>query len=221
MKQDRGQQVPAPPAELSRKVTAWALLRRRWPLAAVLFALLASGSAMVGGGGTAALAEAIADPLSLLDDRSPGGRPDGALFSTKPDRKVVRDAVDAVLPTAREVAPPMSDSPAPGVAAGPIPVPVPVEVFPVEAMPETLALGPPSGRYIGGSAPGILLPIGGGPGSPPGSGPPGTGNPPDPDTPVIPAVPEPSTWALLILGFFMVGATLRAKAGRAALRGAS
>lgn len=181
---------------------------------------------MLGTGSTAALAEALEDPLSLLADRSPGGRPDGALFATKPDNKVVQDAVDSVLPLAREGAPSAADAPAPDANiadVGPDPLaPVQVEPIPAAAPPEVAIAGLPGGPFIGVGTPGFIIPIGGGPGSP-GATPPGSDpgcctstTPGDPETPVVPAVPEPSTWALLMLGFFMVGATLRAKAGRTA-----
>lgn len=199
--------------------------RRKWPLAAVLIVLLASGSAMLGNGSRVAFAKAaLDDPLTLLADRSPGGRPEGAMFASKPS-KAVRDAVDAVLPVARERTPPMAaelpvpDTGIPGV--GPDPLLVPVQAGPPEAQPappELAALVPPVGSFIGGPGnPGTLIPIGGGPGTPPGT-PPET--PTVPETPVVPAIPEPSTWALMILGFFMVGATLRAKTGAAAVHSA-
>jgi hypothetical protein len=198
-----------------------AFARRKWPLATVLIVLLASGSAMLGDSSRVAFAKAaLEDPLTLLADRSPGSRPEGAMFASK----AVRDAVNAVLPVSREHMPPMAaelpvpDTGIPGV--GPDPFLVPVQAGPPEAQPapEHAALVPPVGPFIGGPGnPGTLIPIGGGPGTPPGT-PPETPTVPEP--PVVPAIPEPSTWALMIMGFFMVGATLRAKTAATAVHSA-
>ena len=46
--------------------------------------------------------------------------------------------------------------------------------------------------------------------TPPGVSPPGT----PPGSPPVSAVPEPATWAMLIFGFFGLGARLRSAAGR-------
>ncbi|WP_083800398.1 PEPxxWA-CTERM sorting domain-containing protein [Erythrobacter sp. SD-21] len=82
-----------------------------------------------------------------------------------------------------------------------------------------LATAPPSLLIPGGFVPGFNTPPGGGvgftppggggtggtpPGNPPpGNPPPGGGNPP------VGAVPEPSTWALMILGFMFAGGAMR------------
>lgn len=199
---------------------------KRWPVAALLVALLASSSAIVGSGSTAALAEAVADPLSLIAGRSPGSRPEGALFATKPDRKVVREAVDAVMPTARLAQPPMEGSSLPettfaALDPGVVPLPVGAETFAAGPAPEVAVAGMPGGPIFDGPTAGLIIPIGGGTDSPSGGPTPDcctSDTPTDPDTPLVPAVPEPSTWAMLILGFFMVGATLRARATKAAIR---
>jgi hypothetical protein len=57
------------------------------------------------------------------------------------------------------------------------------------------------------------------------SNPVGPVNPVDPVTPVIPgdpgpvgAVPEPATWLTMIMGFFVMGAALRSRRGRASIK---
>ena len=87
--------------------------------------------------------------------------------------------------------------------------------------------GSPGAPFIGGSVPGgsfggspigAFVPIAAGPGPGPGAGgtpppppiPPGT-TPTDP-APVVPAIPEPSTWLLMILGIGWLGVMLRRRA---------
>lgn len=220
MNQIEGRQVPVPPSKSTTK-SAGAFVRRRWPLAAAFLVLLSSGSVMIGGESGAALAVALEDPLALLADRSPGARPEGALFSTKPG-KVVQDAVDSVLPLARASAPPAEDAPVSDgsirfLASDPL---APVEVGPPPAapVPEGPIPGSPGGSYSGGGTPGFIVPVG------PGSGPPpeccDPDPPVDPKPPVVPAVPEPSTWAMMLLGFFMLGSALRARPRKVAVQAA-
>ncbi|MBN9505577.1 MAG: hypothetical protein J0I69_06075, partial [Altererythrobacter sp.] len=96
--------------------------------------MLGTGTALIGTGGTAAVAKALQDPLSLLADRSPGSRAKGALFSTK-GPKVAGKPIERVLsgertrpPVAEEAAPeadlagPVAD-PLMTVAAAELPVP--------------------------------------------------------------------------------------------------
>ncbi len=92
--------------------------------------------------------------------------------------------------------------------------------------------GTPGGGTPGGGTPGGGIPGGGGPpdeGSPPNGGspiiPPDQGTPTIPGTPDTPpggdtpggpgtpppGIPEPATWALMMLGFFGVGAALRGR----------
>src|SRR5690606_15616858 len=123
---------------------------------------LGGGGVLLGGGGTpatAAIGEGIDDPLSLLDDRSPGARPDGAMFATK-GRRVVQDAVDSVLPRVRERNPELSGPGEPvDEVAMLVPDPVALLVPPVEVAPDApltpTGWGPPSG----GGTPGFLVPI--------------------------------------------------------------
>ena len=87
--------------------------------------------------------------------------------------------------------------------------------------------GTPGGGTPGGGTPGGGTPGGGPPIIPPDSGPPlfppdgmpPSGGPPEGPGPGGPemspaAIPEPSTWAMLLLGFFGVGAALRARKAR-------
>jgi hypothetical protein len=199
-------------------------------LGAALLTLLGGGGAMLGTGGTAAVAEVLKDPLSLLADRSPGSRPEGALYSVKRPKEKAAEPVEMVLSQER-VRPPLApedvapDSAFAAPIANPLVPPAPLDLLLPGDAPEAL-LGPSGGPIFGGGGtPGILIPIGDLPGGSPGSPPstnPGTpgcctpGTPTTPTVPTIPAVPEPATWAMLILGFFMVGGSLRASARRGA-----
>lgn len=162
---------------------------------------------------SAAIAEVFRDPLAVMQGRSPGLRGEGATFQTKPGKERLaalagrapvgpEGPVERVLPVVRErpadvVAPPTS-----------------------LAEPAVLPLG----------APGILEPQGV-PDDPPAPplppivypGPDGCCAPivpPDPNNPP-PAVPEPGTWMMMILGFGLVGSAIRRQAAvRRALIGA-
>ena len=151
-----------------------------------------AGGAMKGG-----LLAALADPLSLFAARSPGGRGAGALLSTKP----------GLLPEERVLSEVRDRDPGPGIAPGIDPV--------FGTAPDGLAPGgdPPAGDPGGGGGdpfggaspfaptfnPGQpeFLPFSQSPAGPSGPG------------PGIGAVPEPATWAMLILGFFAVSAAMR------------
>lgn len=169
----------------------------------------------------------LKDPLSLFAERSPGGRAEGALLPSKPPK-------ERVLSTVRERDPtgtlPGVDDP---VVAG-----VPEAAGPGGPVPEERVLSgergglPGGGGAPGGSgAPGGFSPFGGAPGglipenfttAPPGTpGDPGVpgepGNPGIPGTPPpglldppgVSPVPEPATWAMMLLGFFAIGAAMR------------
>ena len=129
------------------------------------------------------------DPLSLFADRSPGERGAGPLLSTKPEERVlstVRDRDPGMLPAADD---PVFASALPG--AGDPPVGGPAGEDPL--IGPAIFSGPyypfagPEGGFIPGTAP---------------LAPPPTG-------PILSAVPEPATWAVMILGFFAVGAAMR------------
>lgn len=174
------------------------------------------------------LVAVLKDPLTLFAERSPGGRAEGALLPTKPPR-------ERVLSTIRERDPtgtlPGVDDP---VVAG-----VPETAGPGGPAPEERVLsgerdgfpggggGAPGGFAPFGGAPGGLIPENfvtpGDPGTPGGPGDPGPGDPGPggPDNPGLPGpppglldpggapVPEPATWAMMLLGFFAIGTAIR------------
>jgi hypothetical protein len=229
--------VPSPPVISSKVEPNGKPARLKWLAGAAFLAILGGGGATIAGGGTAAVAEVLKDPLSLLADRSPGSRPEGALFSTKRAKEKPFNPVEMVLAGER-TRPPVAEEAAPGanladLMSNPL-LAIEPEALPLPfSAPEDAPFGPLGGpSFVGGGAPGpgILIPVGdlppgGSPGSPPSTGGPGTppdccspGTPPDTTPPVTPAVPEPATWVMLILGFFMVGGSLRASARRAAVQ---
>ena len=170
----------------------------------------ANGKVGTAAGGGGALMAALEDPLALFEARSPGGRGAGTLLSTKPglaaagpEERVLADVrqrdpgiapgtdpvfgigPDAIAPGG---SPPLDDPGAGGPSSGGSPS------------------DPPSGDSFGapGSSPFF---------SNPGQAliqPPSAGAPPG--DPGIPAVPEPATWAMLIIGFFAIGSVLRRRA---------
>ena len=185
-------------------------LRRRIFVATCATMLLCGGLSFTLSGLTAAdavyasvqKAKSLAD---LLSQRSPGERTEAQLTKTKRARALTRHRLPAPKlgspPSAKDLAkillPPATELPV--AAANPVPL---------MQVPPTLAqiVSPPGG----GSTP-IVTPPGG---STPGGGTtPGGGNPPlitPPTTPeLIPAVPEPGTWAMMLLGFGCIGWRLR------------
>jgi hypothetical protein len=146
---------------------------------------------------------------AMLAERSPGARPEGALAQLKHKKSVLPH--ERALPKVRGPAPTAFE-----VLAGPPPGP------PV-APP---AQAPLYATVAGGPAP-IVPPVGGGSGGPPGlsdiplpgGGGGGSFTPPVVTTLQVPPpaapVPEPATWAMMILGFALMGRALR----RAAVAG--
>ena len=144
---------------------------------------------------------------AMLAERSPGQRPEGALANLKHKRQAALH--ERALPKIRGPISPIYEA-----LAGP---PTPVIVPPVET-PLFNALGagppvevPPPGTPGGPPILGNIPPPGGGGGgffSPPVVT---TATPEVPATPVTPvaAVPEPASWAMMILGFALIGRTLR------------
>jgi hypothetical protein len=173
-------------------------------------------------GARGTLMAALTDPLSLFADRSPGGRGAGALLSTKPMKTAMADPgpEERVLAGVRDRDPPADGLPElpglndPAFAAGPG-VPPAGGGAPGDPGGGSPSFAPFS-SLPGLGGPGFISGGGGPPGSgPPGSGPPGSdppggvgGGPPG-LPPVLSAVPEPGTWAMLIFGFFAVGAAMR------------
>jgi hypothetical protein len=141
--------------------------------------------------------------VDMLNARSPGQRTEAQL--TKTQRKQM--ALAKMHPPVRNhpVAPPSAHELA-NILLGPPPAaPVQVAAMPPIAPPTLGAImGPPPGNSL------IVTPGGGGGGTPGGSTP--ASNPtPQPREPVIvpPAVPEPATWLMMLLGFGLIGWRLR------------
>ena len=149
-------------------------------------------------------ARSLAD---LLSQRSPGERTEAQLTKTKRARALARHRLPAPKlgspPSATDLAkillPPATE----------LPVAV-VNPVPLLQAPPTLAqiVGSPGG---GGGI--FVTPPGGGGGNPGGGTTPGGGNPPmvtPPTSPgLIPAVPEPGSWAMMLLGFGFMGWRIR------------
>jgi len=202
--------LPARTARIARpRATRLFVTRRRVALLS-MFAIAAAfpiGGHLVGlnagSDTTAALAAMLRDPLAMLEGRSPGQRGEGAMFQTKPAKERVASAlrergpvgpegpVERVLPVVRErpadIAPPLA-------LGGPEGLPGPVAPFGLPGPgPE---FGPQAAPGPDGPPLATTSSSGGGTsgGTPPG----------DPG-----GIPEPSTWAMMILGFGLVGAAVR------------
>ena len=200
-------------------------LWNRWVVAAAIILAIAAALSVATFSRTN-FAKAIGDAASagldniktvaaMLADRSPGQRPEGALASLKQKKQPALH--QHALPKVRR-----PESPLAGIVGTP-PVP-PIELPPtvplynmVSGPPDVI---PPTALVTGGLPPGSPT------GSPPGGGggivvPPGiTDTPTVPVTPVTPALPEPATWAMMLLGFAMVGWAIR-RDQRAAARPAA
>ena len=168
------------------------------------------GSSRPGGGGQAsAFGSAGASMMAMLGLRSPGERSQGELADTKARQKIMADATPPHQRALAKVHTPTIAMAAPATpgAIGPID----------EAAPSLLRSAAPTGSALpdigGGSNPSVSPPggTGGPPGGPGGGGPPpgGPDNPPPPPPPPPGAVPEPSTWALMMLGIGAIGTSLR------------
>ena len=174
------------------------------------------GTGLFGRDGASSIASAIgrtplgADFLKLIGQRSPGARVAGELADSKARRlaqitrphqralpKIRRpglpeDLVKSVFAPPTDIAPPgpvlpqLADVLTPPVFAG---------------VPPVLGFSPPGGG-------GVIVGPPGGPGTPPITiEPPVT--PPIITPPTTPAVPEPGTWAMMLIGFGAAGVALR------------
>jgi hypothetical protein len=189
------------------------LLKKRWFVAAVITLVLAAAlsiatysrtdlAAKVRDAADAGL-DNIKTVAAMLADRSPGQRPEGALANLKAKKQ----------PALRERALPKlhrSESPLAGIVGTP---PVPPIEMPAATPLYNVVTSPPIAQ--------TLVPGGSGGSSPPSEAPtPGGGGgvvvPPEtpivpvtPVTPVTPAVPEPNTWAMMLVGFGLLGWAIR------------
>jgi hypothetical protein len=146
--------------------------------------------------------------VDLIDQRSPGERTAGQL--TKIKNKALADRELAPKPVVpKNLAEVLAPAPAelvdiaapPTELAGVVPTP-----------PGAILLSPPGGGGILPPPGGVVVPPGGG-GTPPGGGdtPPGGGDTPPGGGDTPPPLPEPGTWMTMILGFGLIGWTLRRK----------
>ncbi|MCA1653823.1 MAG: PEPxxWA-CTERM sorting domain-containing protein [Sphingomicrobium sp.] len=159
-----------------------------------------------------------ADLMAMLSARSPGARATGQLADTKA-RKVA-----AAAPHERALAKVRPPEALPETFVKPLFAPqLPVEaqailpsLFPIAAAPLLTPVGASVPPVLGFVPP----PGGGGVPTPPGITPPGIT--PTPTTTVTPpAVPEPGSWALMLMGFSVAGAALRRRRPRTARRDVS
>jgi hypothetical protein len=181
--------------------------RRRAALAGVLAVALAGAGtlsldAMTGGDVVHAAVSQAQSLADLLNGRSPGQRTQAELTKTKHAR---------ALPKARAAAKPAFPSkPDMAEIAHLLAPPEPALVNAAPLAPLAFGPKPSLGDIVvppgGGGGPGGPTPPGGGGGGVIIPNPPGE-NPPPPPPP--PPVPEPATWAMMLLGFGLVGWRLR------------
>ena len=149
----------------------------------------------------AAAAAVLSDPDALFAARSPGARAEGALTDTKPGRAPVHDA-GLPPPSERVLTNVRTRAPVPFIDALP-----PAGAIPFVDVPYAAGTAPGPGDLLGGPPIGLVGTPGGGGGLIGGGGPGGGGG--GGGGGQIPGIPEPSTWAMLILGFFGVGGAMR------------
>jgi hypothetical protein len=143
---------------------------------------------------------------AMLAERSPGQRPEGALAQLKHERAAALH--ERALPKVRGPAPSAYEA-----LAGPAPS------LPIAPPPEA----PLFATVAGGPTP-IIPPVGGPAGGPPilsnipGPGGGGGFTPPVQTTAEVPLtqpttpLPEPATWAMMVLGFGLIGRALKRRA---------
>ena len=156
-------------------------------------------------GAAVARAQSIAD---LLARRSPGERTEAHLVKTKHKHfAVLADHQEAEIP------PPAIEKPLVEVFLPPAAAPVIPETLPLLSASAPPLPPPIFAPVIGGA---IFAPCCGGGGGPGGGGGGPPAQPPPPSQPPPnqpPAVPEPSSWALMIAGFGLTGFALRRRRG--------
>ena len=197
----------------SRSVRAAMRSRRRRSVA--LAACLSLGAAgistlsLVGMTGDDIVHAAVSQAKSLaelLNGRSPGGRTQGELTKTKHARSLAKSRIAARHPAKKQIPGPLVPATANLVGLAPI-LAAPPPVAPVniaQSFPQIPIGAPPTLGVIVGSLPGADL------GPPAGDKPvsfPST-EPKDVVPPVTP-LPEPGTWATMLLGFAFIGWRVR------------
>lgn len=169
---------------------------------------VSSNDSLFGSRAEAATTSPYAPDLdNVLDGRSPGQRRYGWLLNNKPDRLTF----SAGDPPSERVLTATRRRP----ASGPdIPVSLDTPLTLLGIVPDTTGVSPDLGDSIvpasfGGGVGGA--PIIGGIAGPGGGG--GGGTPTEPVIPTpetsVPAVPEPSSWAMLVMGFATLGTFMR------------
>ena len=185
-----GDNAPGRPRKLYRRLTAVAATVFAVSLGApVTYALLSGNDLAIPG---AAAASAFVNELA---GRSPGARTHADLIKTK-KRPTSRMLSAAVLPKDNPI---FAQAPAGFIDIVYPVVPITEDILPIMSGPLFAAESLP----IGGAGPGGgigILPPGGGGGI---VTPPGTETPPGP--PAVSPVPEPGTWAMMLLGFMLMG----------------
>lgn len=207
---DRGKVAPNVERAIRRSRSVRAAMRRRRrrniALTAFLSAALAGAGILAVGGvtGNDMVHAAVSHARSLaelLDQRSPGDRTEAQLTKTKYERALAKQRL---APRSRERLPVSSASPVkndiPQLAellAGPGPIALVEEVHP---FPEIATSSPPSLGLIVGSPPSTVVTPPGGGGEVPQVTPPFTRE-------LVPTspLPEPGTWAMMLLGFALIG----------------
>lgn len=203
----------------SQKVRTTMRRRRRTALiAAGISVAAASGSflALVGMTGDDIVRAAVAQSKSLadlLDARSPGSRTEAQLTKTKHARALSKQR----MAPRHAPAPPKPDMAEVAQLLAPSGAPEPVSI--ATSAPDLIGPPPSLSMIVGvpGAGGGVIppggeIPPGGGGGGviPPGGGPPLVNVPtPQPREPVTPALPEPGTWATMLLGFAFIGWRIR------------
>lgn len=226
---DRAHPEPDIARAVRRSRRSRAAMRARRRRSALLVGLIAAALAGAGTWSIGALggndmveaavnqAKSLAD---LLQGRSPGERTQGELTKTKHKHALAKMRAAPRARTDEVVQPKVAvvelakllESP----PAAPLVAEAPPSFTPFDFTPPSIGtiVTPPPGELPPGSPPGGSPPGGSPPGgSPPGSAPPGT--PPKIIVPVPPAVPEPGTWATMLIGFALIGWRARSQPRRA------